>query len=73
MTALHLGAQWGGLLSREANAMAAAAVIATAWAAGIVALGRVLATERDAELAPVAAAGHGGSAHALCRCGSSRW
>jgi potassium-dependent mechanosensitive channel len=46
--ALHLGAQWGGLLSREAEALAGAAVVAVAWAAGILALGRVLATERDA-------------------------
>jgi potassium efflux system protein len=46
--ALHLGAQWGGLLSREADALAGAAVVAVAWAAGILALGRVLATEKDA-------------------------
>jgi small-conductance mechanosensitive channel len=46
--ALHLGAQWGGLLSREADALAGAAVVAVAWASGILALGRVLATERDA-------------------------
>ena len=45
--ALHLGAQWGGLLSREADALAGAAVVAVAWAAGILALGRVLATEKD--------------------------
>ncbi|MEJ0064511.1 MAG: hypothetical protein WDM85_03090 [Caulobacteraceae bacterium] len=46
--ALHLGAQWGGLLSREADVLAGAAVVAVAWAAGILALGRVLATEKDA-------------------------
>jgi potassium-dependent mechanosensitive channel len=45
--ALHLGAQWGGLLSPEADALAGAAVTAVAWASGIVALGRVLATEKD--------------------------
>ena len=45
---LHLAAKWGGLLSREADALAGAAVVAVAWAAGIVALGRVLATESDA-------------------------
>jgi len=47
MAALHLGAQWGGLLSPEADKMAGAAVTAVAWASGIVALGRVLATEKD--------------------------
>ena len=45
---LHLAAKWGGLLSREADTLAGAAVVAVAWAAGIVALGRVLATESDA-------------------------
>ena len=48
MTALRLGAQWGGLLSRETDALAGAAVVAVAWAAGILALGRVLATDQDA-------------------------
>ena len=48
MAALHLGAQWGGLLSPEADKMAGAAVTAVAWASGIIALGRVLATEKDA-------------------------
>ena len=47
MVALHLGAQWGGLLSPEADKLAGAAVTAVAWASGIVALGRVLATEPD--------------------------
>ena len=41
-------AQWAGLLSPEADALSGAAVVATAWAASIMALGRVLATERDA-------------------------
>ena len=45
--ALRLGAQWGRLLSEEASALASAAVVATAWAAAILALGRVLATDRD--------------------------
>jgi len=48
VAALRTGAQWGGLLSPEANALAGAAVAAAAWAAGILALGRVLATDRDA-------------------------
>jgi potassium efflux system protein len=48
MVALRVGAQWGGLLSTEADALAGAAVVAVAWACGILALGRVLATESDA-------------------------
>jgi len=44
---LRLSAEWGGLLSRQADAMAGAAVGATAWAAGILALGRALGTDRD--------------------------
>ncbi len=48
MMALRIGAEWGRLLSDDADVMAGAAVGATAWAAGILALGRVLATERDA-------------------------
>jgi small-conductance mechanosensitive channel len=48
VVALRTGAQWGGLLSKEANALAGAAVAAVAWAGGILALGRVLATEADA-------------------------
>ncbi len=46
--ALRLGAQWAGLLSRGTDALAGAAVVAVAWAAGILALGRVLATDKDA-------------------------
>jgi potassium-dependent mechanosensitive channel len=48
VAALRTGAQWGGVLSSEADALAGAAVVAAAWAAGILALGRVLATDRDA-------------------------
>ncbi|HEY1751841.1 MAG TPA: DUF3772 domain-containing protein [Caulobacteraceae bacterium] len=48
VVALRLGAQWGRVLSPQAEAMASAAVVASIWAAGILALGRVLATERDA-------------------------
>jgi small-conductance mechanosensitive channel len=44
---LHLAAQWGGLLSPEADALADAAVVATAWAAAIGALARVLVTDKD--------------------------
>jgi len=47
VVALRIGAEWGGLLSTEANALAGAAVVAVAWAGGILALGRVLATEAD--------------------------
>ncbi len=44
---LRMGAQWGGLLSDEADAMAGAFVVAVTWASGILALGRVLATDRE--------------------------
>jgi potassium efflux system protein len=44
---LHVGAQWGGLLSEKSDQMADAAVIAVAWASAILALGRVLATDPD--------------------------
>ncbi|HEX4181519.1 MAG TPA: DUF3772 domain-containing protein [Caulobacteraceae bacterium] len=44
---LRIGAEWGGLLSGKADAMAGAAVIAVAWASAILALGRVLATDAD--------------------------
>jgi potassium-dependent mechanosensitive channel len=50
VAALRIGAQWGGLLSAEANVLAGAAVAAVAWAGGILTLGRVLATETDAHL-----------------------
>jgi potassium efflux system protein len=46
--ALRLGAQWGRLLSGRTDALASAAVAAVAWAAATLALGRVLATDRDA-------------------------
>jgi potassium efflux system protein len=48
VAALRTGAQSGGLLSPEADALAGSMVVAVAWAAGILALGRVLATDRDA-------------------------
>jgi len=50
VVALRTGAQWGGLLSAEANALAGAAVVAVIWAGGILALGRVLATDADPRL-----------------------
>jgi len=45
---LHLGAQWGGVLSEKADALAGAGVVAVVWASAILALGRALATDRDA-------------------------
>jgi small-conductance mechanosensitive channel len=45
--AVRFGAQWGGLLSDKADALAGAAVVAVGWAAAILALGRVLATDAD--------------------------
>jgi small-conductance mechanosensitive channel len=55
--ALRLGAEWGGMLSAEAEVMADAAVLAVAWASGTMALGRVLATDADTSqhLLPVSA------------------
>ena len=47
--ALHLGAQWGGLLSPKADALAGAGVVAVTWASAILALGRALATDLDAD------------------------
>jgi potassium efflux system protein len=44
---LQLGAQWGGLLSAQADAMAQAAIYAVAWVSGVLALGRVLLTDCD--------------------------
>ena len=49
VAALRIGAEWGGLLSTEANALAGAAVVAVVWAGGILTLGRVLATEPEAD------------------------
>lgn len=43
----RIAAEWGGLLSPDADALASAAVAAVVWAAAIVALGRVLATDGD--------------------------
>ena len=55
--AIRLGAQWGGLLSDEADALGAAAIAAVAWASATLALGRVLATDPDANhhILPVSA------------------
>ncbi len=47
--ALHLGAQWGGLLSEKADALAGAAVLAISWSAAVVALGRATVADRDAD------------------------
>ncbi|HEX3916285.1 MAG TPA: DUF3772 domain-containing protein [Caulobacteraceae bacterium] len=44
---LHAAAQWGGLLSSDADALAGSAVVAVAWASAIVSLGRVMATDAD--------------------------
>ena len=44
---LHLGAQWGGLLSEKADALAGAAVLAVSWSAAVVALGRATVASRD--------------------------
>lgn len=46
---VRLVAEWAGLLSPQADALAGAAVTATAWAAGVLALGNVLAAESDAD------------------------
>ena len=56
--AVRLGAQWGGVLSDEADSLAASAILAVAWASATLALGRVLATDGDASqhLLPVSAA-----------------
>jgi len=45
--AAHLAARWGGLLSNKADSMATSGVIAVAWGAAVIALGRVLATDPD--------------------------
>ncbi|HEY3800748.1 MAG TPA: DUF3772 domain-containing protein [Caulobacteraceae bacterium] len=45
---LRLTAKWAGLLSEPADAIAGAGVGAIVWAASILALGRVLATDNDA-------------------------
>jgi small-conductance mechanosensitive channel len=47
MVGLHLAAQWGGLLSDKADALASAIVVAATWATAIQTLGRVLATDKD--------------------------
>ena len=47
---VRLVAEWSGLLSPAASSLAGAAVTATAWAAGISGLGRVLAASPQADL-----------------------
>jgi potassium efflux system protein len=47
MAALRLSAQWSGLLTDKADALAGAAVEAATWATAIQALGRVLATDKE--------------------------
>jgi small-conductance mechanosensitive channel len=44
---LRLAAEWGQLLSHQADAMAGAAVGAVAWSAAILALGRAMAADPD--------------------------
>ena len=46
---VRLVAEWAQLLSPQADALAGAAVTATAWAAGVMALGKVLAADEDGE------------------------
>ena len=46
---LHLGAQWGGLLSESADAMAGAGVLAITWGAAVVALGRATVADGAAD------------------------
>ena len=54
-TSLHIGAQWGGLLSDKANAFAQSGVVAVAWGAAVLALGRATVARDDpaARLVPV--------------------
>jgi potassium-dependent mechanosensitive channel len=47
--ALRLGAEWGGLLSDRADGLFDAAVVAVTWGAAILALGRALATDAEAD------------------------
>jgi potassium efflux system protein len=47
MVALRLSAQWSGLLTDKADALASAAVVAATWATAIQALGRVLAADKQ--------------------------
>ena len=46
---IQLSAQWGDLLSGNANALSGAVVRAVAWAAAILAIGRVLAADKAPE------------------------
>jgi len=46
---VHAGIQWGDLVSPSADAIAASIVSAVAWASAILALGRVMATDREAD------------------------
>jgi small-conductance mechanosensitive channel len=47
--ALRLGAQWGRLLSDKADQLAGAGVVSVAWGAAILALGRALVTDLQAD------------------------
>jgi small-conductance mechanosensitive channel len=47
---VHLGAQWSNLLAPSANAILGAVVGAVAWGAAILALGRVMATDRESAM-----------------------
>jgi small-conductance mechanosensitive channel len=47
--AVRAAANWGGLLSPKADALAGSVVVAVAWGAAILALGRALGTGRDAK------------------------
>jgi small-conductance mechanosensitive channel len=47
--AVRAAAAWGGLLSPKADAVAGSGVVAIAWAAAILALGRALGTGRDSK------------------------
>jgi small-conductance mechanosensitive channel len=51
---VRVGAEWGDLLSASADALAASLVAAVAWGSAIVALGRVLATDKDPDLRLIA-------------------
>lgn len=46
---LKVSAQWGGLLSDQADQLAGALLVAVAWGAAILALGNALAADRSAE------------------------
>lgn len=47
--ALRMSAEWGGLLSEKADALASAGVVTVAWGAAILALGRSLVTDETSD------------------------